>query len=72
MKLRSPAAKTPNKVIHTLRQILLNFSVCLLGCKIALNQDLSTGAILIRKHDLGVPNILSHRPNCMKLEVLRF
>ena len=43
-----PAAEpqTPNKVFHSLSQIILNFSMYMLGRKVALEQDVSIGAIV--------------------------
>ena len=52
-------------VIHRLSQEILNFSMYMLGCKVALEQDLSIGAIFRRKNYLDVPLILSTGPNGM-------
>jgi hypothetical protein len=45
-------------VIHSLSQEILNFSMYMLGCKVALEQDLSIVAIFRRKKYLDVPVIL--------------
>ena len=52
-------------MIHSLSQEILNFSMYMLGCKVALEQDLSNGAIFRRtsKTYLDVPVILSTGPN---------
>jgi hypothetical protein len=42
----------------------------MLGCKVALEQDLSIGAIFRRKTYLDVPLILSTGPNGMYLSIL--
>ena len=42
-------------MIHSLSQEILNFSMYMLGCKVALEQDLSIGAIFRRKNYLYVP-----------------
>jgi hypothetical protein len=52
-------------VIHSLSQEILNFSMYMLGCKVALEQDLSIGAIFRRNNRLGVPVILSTGQNDM-------
>jgi hypothetical protein len=52
-------------VIHSLTQEILNFSMYMLGCKAASEQDLSNGAIFRRKHYLYVPLILSTGQNGM-------
>mgnify|MGYP006970176919 FL=1 len=52
-------------MIHSLSQEILNFSMYMLGCKVALEQDLSIGAIFRRKNYLDVPVILSTGPNGM-------
>ena len=46
-------------MIHSLSQEILNFSMYMLGCKVALEQDLSIVAIFRRKKYLDVPVILS-------------
>jgi hypothetical protein len=46
-------------VIYSLSQEILNFSMYMLGYKVALEQDLSIGAIFRRKKYLYVPLILS-------------
>jgi hypothetical protein len=52
-------------VIQCLIQEILNFSMYMLGCKVALDQDLSIGAIFRRKNYLDVLVILSTGPNGM-------
>ena len=54
-------------MIHSLlvSQEILNFSMYMLGCKVALEQDLSIGAIFRRKNYLYVPLILSTGQNGM-------
>jgi hypothetical protein len=52
-------------VIHSRSQEILNFSMYMLGCKVALEQDLSIGAIFRRKNYLDVPVISSTGPNGM-------
>ena len=47
MKLGSLAAPTLSIVVHWLSQQILNFLMCMLGCKVALEQqDTSIGAML--------------------------
>jgi hypothetical protein len=58
-----PEAAT--SVIHSLSQEIFNFSMYMLGCKVALEQDLSIGAIFRRKNYLDAPVILSTGPNGM-------
>jgi hypothetical protein len=59
-------AATSVILVHRLSQeILSNFSMYMLGCKVALEQDLSIGAIFRRKNYLDVPVILSTGPNGM-------
>jgi hypothetical protein len=58
-----PEAAT--SVIRSLSQEILNFSMYILGCKVALEQDLSIGAIFRRKNYLDVPVIWSTGPNGM-------
>ena len=75
MTLGGPAAQTPNMLYTSVTwpsQKILSFSVCSLGCKVALDlkQIMSFGAIFRRENNLGVPNNLSIRPNYMKFEVL--
>ena len=56
-------------MIHRLSQEILNFSMYMLGCKVALEQDLSIGTIFRRKNyqDVGVLHLnLSTRPNGLK------
>ena len=57
-------------MIHRLSQEILNFSMYMLGCKAALEQDLSIGAIFRRKTYWDVPLILSTRLNGMYLSLL--
>ena len=45
--------------VHWLSQEILNFSMYMLGCKVALEQDLSIGTIFRRKTYQDVPLILS-------------
>jgi hypothetical protein len=52
-------------VIHSLSREILNFSMYMLGCKVALEQDLSIGAIVRRKNHLYVPLISSTGRNGM-------
>ena len=56
-------------VIHRLSQEILNFCMQMLGCKVALEQDLSIGAIFRSKNYLYVPLILSTGQNDMQLSV---
>jgi hypothetical protein len=42
----------------------------ILGCKVALDQDLSAGTIFRRQNYSDLPLILSTRPNGMKLDLL--
>ncbi len=58
-------SEAPTSVIHSLSQEILNFSMYMLGCKVALEQDLSIGAIFRRKNYLYVPLILSTGQNGM-------
>ena len=46
-------------VIHKLSQEILNFCMQMLGCKVALEQDLSIGAIFRRKQYLDVRLIMN-------------
>ena len=50
-------------MIHRLSRKILNFLMYVLVCKVALEQDLSIGAIFRRKTYLDVPVILSTGPN---------
>jgi hypothetical protein len=50
-------------VIHRLSREILDFLMYMLGCKVALEQDLSIGAIFRRKTYLDVHVILSTGPN---------
>ena len=52
-------------MIHSLSQEISNLSMYMLGCKVALEQDLSFGAMFRRKDYLDVPVILSTGPNGM-------
>ena len=52
-------------MIHTLSQEISNFSMYMLVCKVALEQDVSIGAIFRRKNYLDVPVVLSTGPNGM-------
>ena len=72
MKLGSPVAPHVISVIHRLSQKILNFctSMQMLGCKVALEQDLSIGSIFRGKNYLDVPLVLSTRPNGLKLDLL--
>ena len=58
-------SEAATSVIHSLSQEILNFSMYMLGCKVALEQDLSIGAIFRRKNYLYVPLILSTGQNGM-------
>ena len=49
-------------MIHRLSWKILNFLMHMLGCKVALEQDQSIGAIFRRKTYLDVPAILSTGP----------
>jgi hypothetical protein len=50
-------------LIHRLSRKILNFLMYMLGCKVALEQDLSIGAIFRGKTYLDVPVSLSTGPN---------
>ena len=50
-------------LIHRLSRKILNFLMYMLGCKVAVDQDLSIGAIFRRRTSLDVPVILSTGPN---------
>ena len=58
-----PEAAT--SVVHSLSQEILNFSMYMLGCTVALEQDLSIRAIFRRKNYLYAPLILSTGQNGM-------
>ena len=68
--LSSIFSEAATSVIHRLSQEILNFSMYMLGCKAALEQDLSIGAIFRRKTYWDVPLILSTRLNGMYLSLL--
>ena len=68
--LSSVLIEAATLVIHMLSQEILNLSTYMLGCKVALDQDLSIGSILRRKNYLDVPLILSTGPNSMYLFLL--
>ncbi len=59
-------------MIHRLSQEILNFSMYMLGCKVALEQDLSIGTIFRRKNypdvPRDVPGNLSTRRTGLKFE----
>jgi hypothetical protein len=57
-------------VIHRLSRKILNISMYMLGCKVALEHDLSIGAIFRRKTYLDVPVILSTGPNGTQLSLI--
>ena len=61
MKLGSLAYRGVTSVIHRLSQKILNFCMQMLGCKVALEQDLSIGTIFRRKNYPDVPLNLSTR-----------
>jgi hypothetical protein len=69
MKFYNPVCQTPNTVIHGLNQEILNFCMQMLGCKIALERDLSIGAIFRLNKYSDVPLILSTRPNGLNLDL---
>ena len=52
-------SEAATSVIHRLSPEILNFSMYMLGYKVALEQDLSIGAIFRRKNYLYVPLVLS-------------
>jgi hypothetical protein len=58
-------SEAATSVIHSLSHEILNFSMYMLGCKVALEQDLSIGPIFRRKNYLDVPVILSTGLNGM-------
>jgi hypothetical protein len=58
-------SEAATSVIHSLSQEIWNFSMYMLVCEVALEQDLSIGAIFRRKNYLDVPVILSTGPNGM-------
>ena len=62
-------SEATTSVIHSLSHEILNFSMYMLGCKVALAQDLSTGVIFRRKNHSDVPVILSTGPNGVYLQV---
>ena len=68
--MSSILTEAATSVIHRLSQEILNFSMYMLGCKAALEQDLSIGAIFRRKTYWDVPLILSTRLNGMYLSLL--
>ena len=68
--MSSILTEAATSVIHRLSQEILNFSMYMLGCKVALEQDLSIGAIFRRKTYWDVPLILSTRLNGMYLSIL--
>ena len=68
--MSSILTEAATSVIHRLSQEILNFSMYMLGCKVALEQDLSIGAIFRRKNYLYVPLILSTGPNGMWLSLI--
>ena len=68
MKLGSPAAPRVTSVIHRLSQKILNFCMQMLGCKVALEQDLSIGTIFRRKNYQDVPLNLSTRQTGLKFD----
>jgi hypothetical protein len=55
-------------VVHRLSQKILNFCMHMLGCKVALEQDLSTGTIFRRKNYQDIPLNLSTRQTGMKFD----
>ena len=48
-------SEAATSVIHSLSQEILNFSMYMLGCKVALEQDLSIGGIFSGKNYSDVP-----------------
>ena len=50
-------------VIHRLSQEILNFSMYMLGCKVALEPDLSIGALFKRRTYLDVLATPPHSPH---------
>ena len=69
MKLGSPVAPHVISVIHRLSQKILNFCMQMLGCKVALEQDLSIGTIFRGKNYYDVPLNLSTRQTGLKFEI---
>ena len=68
MKLGSPAAPRMTLVICMLSKKILNFCMQMLGCKVALEQDLSIGTIFRRKNYQDVPLNLSTRQTGLKFD----
>ena len=68
LKLGSLACRGVTSVIHRLSQKILNFCMQMLGCKVALEQDLSMGAIFRRKNYQDVPLNLSTRQTGLKFD----
>ena len=68
LKLGSLACRGVTSVIHRLSQKILNFCMQMLGCKVALEQDLSIGTIFRRKNYPDVPLNLSTRQTGLKFD----
>jgi hypothetical protein len=68
LKLCSVACRGVTSVIHRLSQKILNFCMQMLGCKVALEQDLSIGTIFRRSNYQDVPLNLSTRQTGLKFD----